>query len=115
MSRLSAFEEFWKAYPRKVGKALCRAKFAALVGDGLRTTVDGQKLLLKSSEDDLVKAAKAFWYDMPEDQDPRFIPHPATWLNQGRYEDIDDERRDELAAKYDALQERIKPGLRVVG
>ena len=97
------FNAFWTAYPRKVGKALCRAKFAKITGVGLSVMVEGERLLLRASADDLVKAAKAF--SVTTDEEKRFIPHPATWLNQGRFEDMDEDERDRNAAFYDRCQE----------
>ncbi len=80
---MTPFDQFWQAYPRRVGKGLCRELFQ--------------------------KAAKAYRYQvMNEDIEQRFIPHPATWLRQGRYEDIEPEERKRLADKIDAIQERIE-------
>lgn len=63
------FEDFWSAYPRKVGKDAARKAWVAAkkrapvaqIAAGLNT---------------------ARW-----PSDPQFIPHPATWLNQGRWQD----------------------------
>lgn len=69
------FDEFWQAYPRKVGKqAASRAFDAARKGGGTGA---------------IVAAAKAFGASVakwPKDRQ-EFVPHPATWLNQGRYDD----------------------------
>lgn len=63
------FEQFWSAYPRKVGKDAARKAFAgALKRASLEAVAAGLNA--------------ATW---PED--PQFIPHPATWLNQGRWAD----------------------------
>jgi hypothetical protein len=35
------------------------------------------------------KAFAAVWRDKPEDQ-RQFIPHPETWLNDARYDDVPD-------------------------
>lgn len=68
----SAFEEFWVTYPRKVARAAARAKFMSLA-----KATDVEKIL---------DGARRFAADpnLPEKQ---FIPHPTTWLNQGRWED----------------------------
>ena len=82
----SPFERFWLAYPRKVGKADARKAFA-------KVKVPVETLL---SAIDQQKSSEQWTTD-----NGRFIPNPATWLNQGRWE-------DELAApesKYHA-----KPG-----
>ncbi len=112
------FNEFWKIYPRKVGKAICRAKFHALTGDGLKVTIEGQKLVLKAKPEAVVQAAKAFRYLSIETEE-RFIPLPKTWLNQGRYEDIDGDLLVESAERYDWIQRKLadrnKHTLHVVG
>ena len=71
------FEEFWKAYPRKVGKGACRKiwnrkKFDDKTLIKMKTALEWQKYLKQ-------------W------QDVAFIPHPQTWLNQERWEDEMDE------------------------
>lgn len=69
------FDMFWKAYPRKVAKDAARKAF-----DKRKPT---QELL-----DEMLKAIS---YQMTDDQwkkdDGRFIPHPSTWLNEGRWMD----------------------------
>jgi len=63
------FEVFWKAYPRKVGKAGARRAWEK----AMRVTTP-----------EVIGAAlgAAKW-----SEDPKFIPHPETWLNQGRWDD----------------------------
>lgn len=69
------FDTFWKAYPKKVGKDAASKAFAKrkpddkLLGDILKA-IEVQK----TTED---------W----RKSDGQFIPHPATWLNQGRWMD----------------------------
>lgn len=65
----SDFGEFWETYPRKVGKAASERKFLSL-DRGLKDKI------LRSLE-----MQKMTW------EDPKFIPHPTTWLNQGRWDD----------------------------
>ena len=63
-------ERFWAEYPRKVGRKAALAKL-----EGVR----------KSGEvgfDVLLAAIKSI-----DAKDEKFIPHPTTWLNQGRYLD----------------------------
>jgi hypothetical protein len=71
----SGFESFWSAFPRKVGKkeaarAWGRAKDRPPLADIL-TAIE----LQKESEQ---------W----KKDGGQFIPHPATWLNQGRWADV---------------------------
>lgn len=66
------FEEFWKAYPRKVGKAGAEKVFA--------------KAAKKTDPEEIIAGALRFARDpnLPEKQ---FIAHPSTWLNRGSWAD----------------------------
>ena len=66
------FERFWQAYPRKVGKQAARRAFA-------RADVSLQRLLEALEQ----QKADPQW----QRENGRYIPHPVTWLNQGRWED----------------------------
>lgn len=91
------FEEFWKLYPRKVGKPLARAKWNAITGNGLKTrTLDKDsgtyvEIELHASPAEIIAGAKAYreqqFVGFKLKDDGKFIAHPATWLNQGRWED----------------------------
>lgn len=64
------FEIFWKEYPNRVGKP------------------DAMKKYKEQEHSEIIEWLerwKEFW-DYSETE-PRFIPHPATWLNQERYKD----------------------------
>jgi len=67
------FDEFWSLYPRKIAKATARKAWAKL-----------------SAEQQLM-AAKAIdthcQYWSAKETELEFIPHPATWLNNERWED----------------------------
>lgn len=69
------FDRFWEAYPRKTGKGNARKLFAKL----------------KPSEELLEKMLKAIEAAKQSPQWQRdggqYIPYPATWLNQERWED----------------------------
>ena len=111
------FEDFWKAYPRKTQKAVARKTFEEITGGGKMTSTCGVKILSKATPEELIEAALAFRWKMriEEEQEERFIPMPATWLNQARFEDMDEDERRELANKMRTLMERMeKPRLRVV-
>lgn len=69
----SGFDRFWEAYPRKEGKIPAKEKFDLALK---KTTLEA---LLRALE-----AHKARW---KERNDPQFIPHPRTWLNQERWLD----------------------------
>lgn len=68
------FDEFWAACPRKVGKTDARRKF-----DRATRNADPQALI------DAMRAHADRW--AADGTDRRFIPHPATWLHQGRWAD----------------------------
>lgn len=69
VARDDDFETFWRAYPRKVGKGAVMRMWPSI--------------LKKTSVPVLLQAISAQRWDHRE----RFIPHPATWLNQERWLD----------------------------
>ena len=69
------FDAFWKAYPRKVGKAA-----AVKAWKKIKPDADLFERILAA-----VEAAKAS--DNWTRENGRFIPHPTTGLNQGRWDD----------------------------
>ena len=87
------FEEFWNAYPRKQAKGAAERAWAKLRPDAqLRATI------LTAIQRAMTSA------DWTKDNG-QFIPHPATWLNQKRWEDEPEQRRDvwaEFEAKHAA-------------
>lgn len=81
------FEDFWSAYPRKVGKEAARKAW---------------KTARKRAPVEQIAAGlnAAKW---PSDR--QFIPHPATWLNQGRWQDEPADSAPEPAGKLDWLRD----------
>ena len=71
------FDQFWKLYPRKIGKGQAEKAWAKAVAarDG-----DPDEILMG-----LKVATSLDWLDMREEG--RFCPHPATWLNGKRWLD----------------------------
>ena len=69
------FDRFWAAYPRKVGKPKAQTAFARL-----RVTERELDRMIAAIEcqSKIYRWGKENW---------KFIPHPATWLNQRRWED----------------------------
>ena len=63
-----AFEQFWRAYPRKVAKLAAAREW-------------------ERRQPDLDTVLTALRLQIPTWTDPQFIPHPRTWLHQGRYLD----------------------------
>lgn len=72
------FDTFWKAYPKKVGKAVAEKSFNKL-------KVNDQLLNDMLSAINNQRRSKQW-------QDKQFIPNPSTWINQRRW---DDEQEDE--------------------
>jgi len=67
-----AFDQFWQLYPKKVGKDAARKAFTTAVRRaGLEPIVLGVKRYAADP-------------NLPERQ---YVPNPATWLNQGRWDD----------------------------
>lgn len=68
----SDFDLFWQAYPKKVGKEAARKAFSRVKAplESLLPAIERQKCGNQ-------------WTT----ENGRFIPNPATWLNQGRWED----------------------------
>ncbi len=75
------FEQFWQAYPRREGKGAARKAWKTAVSKAEPTAI-------------IEAATGAKWPD-----NPRFIPHPATWLNQERW--LDERPRDAVLAALD--------------
>lgn len=69
------FSEFWDQYPKKVGKAAALKSWKKIKPDAA----------LFDHIMHAVAAAKAS--DQWRRENGRFIPNPATWLNQGRWDD----------------------------
>jgi hypothetical protein len=66
------FDEFWEFYPRKVGKGASQQALS--------------KALKQATWQEILAGVRRLSADpnLPEKQ---FIPHPATWLNEGRWAD----------------------------
>ncbi len=69
-----AFKQFWAIFPKKVGKLDAKKKFAKAMKEAtlseLLESLNKQKLSFEWTK-----------------QNGRYIPNPATWLNQGRWMD----------------------------
>jgi hypothetical protein len=70
------FARFWAPYPRKTSRVAARAKFEKLVAAG-------------ADPEEIIAGAERLAADpnLPPPEEARFIPHPTTWLSQGRWED----------------------------
>jgi len=68
---LDAFDSFWAIYPRKVGKGGAVKAF--------------EKAAKKADPEVIIQAVEV-WIQKPLPE-MQYIPHPATWLNQERWND----------------------------
>jgi hypothetical protein len=66
------FEIFWEHYPRKIGKLAAKKAFDKAI---------------KLTDFDTIMDACVDFASSRKGQDEAFTPHPATWLNQGRWDD----------------------------
>lgn len=95
----SRFEEFWAVYPKRVGKPLAKAKFDAIVKGGFRTkTMDKDsgsyiEIELDATAQEIIDGTKRYVSSLIDRNtfkrkiEDKFIPHAATFLNQGRWMD----------------------------
>lgn len=70
----STFDEWWMAYPKKVGKKAAEPAYRQALKD-----IDAESLL---------SAAKSY-AKANQQTDPKFIANPKTWLNQGRWDEFE--------------------------
>lgn len=70
------FTRFWAAYPRRIGKGQARKAWAKAVKAGAQPEA-------------IIEGAGRFTA-LRGNEDPKFTPHPATWLNGERWTDMPD-------------------------
>jgi len=80
------FDRFWSAYPKRVGKGAAEKAFRAIDPD--------ERLLATMIEATKRQAASDDW----QRDEGRYRPHPATWLNQRRWEDEVEDAADPFEA-----------------
>lgn len=68
----SAFEQFWQAYPKRVGRKPCEQKWKSKKLDALATRIIKDVLLRKQKDSSWQRG---------------YVPNPLTYLNQERWED----------------------------
>ncbi|ATN94027.1 hypothetical protein J4U01_gp064 [Mycobacterium phage Kumao] len=79
------FEQFWAAYPKKVAINEAERAFTEAIESG-------------ASPDHLIQKARAYSLNVDPEK-LEYVPAPASWIRQGRYEDNDlftDRRAAEL-------------------
>lgn len=88
------FDVFWKEYPKKKGIGAARKAFA--------------KAIKKASLETLIEAVrKQKQGDQWKKDKGKFIPYPATWLNQERWEDEVDDNGDGTGYPEDPGLQRL--------
>lgn len=93
------FDEFWNFYPRKIGKgAAAKAYQKIKPDDALHKTILAAIVLAKNSRQ---------WTE----NGGQYIPNPATWLNQGRWEDeLDTAERSDTSGANQANHRQDQAG-----
>lgn len=92
------FEEVWKLWPNRAKKHLAKAKYVSIL-KGLKTrTLDKDsgmyvEIELQATEDEIIDGVKAYLDSLIDrntfrmKDDGKYVPHLATFLNQGRFDD----------------------------
>jgi hypothetical protein len=88
---LERFSEFWKAYPKKVGKGAAEKSFGQ--------HKPNKELLCRM----LIAITKQVKTEQWLKNNGKYIPNPATWLNQRRWEDEDDAKYIRDTEKYEIV------------
>lgn len=70
---MPTFNEFWALYPRKISKRVAEKSWS--------------KMTPQEQSDALEAITHHLEYWKLKNTETEYIPHPATWLNQGRWED----------------------------
>lgn len=94
-----SFERFWEVWPRKVAKQAAQKAWDKLQLDPLTDAIIGA----------VRKQERYQW----QGKDRKYIPHPASWLNAGRWEDeveIPTEKRAGARSARPACRVCHKPG-----
>lgn len=89
LAQPDGFAEFWMAYPRRIGKGQATKAWATAMKRG--------------ADPRNVVAAAAVFARSCAGKDPKFIPHPTTWLNGERYDD------EPEAGQVDPVEPRRHP------
>ena len=84
-----AFERFWSVYPRKIGKQSAKRAFERVKVplETLVTAIERQKCSDQWTRDN-----------------GQYIPHPTTWLNQGRWDDELPEKQSGYRYDYGSME-----------
>lgn len=106
---MTTFDHFWCIYPRRVAKRAALKAWEKEMRSG-------------TTPEEIIEGLRRQLAHLSA-KEAQFIPHPATWLNQGRWEDEVTEQpaqktatksayrqyQDECAAELDKIINRDKP------
>lgn len=95
-----SFDRFWRAYPNRKAKGSAEKSWKALKPDA-----ELVELILEAIEDQKLSEK---W----REEGGRFIPYPATWLNQKRWEDEQTTKPTMTKAEIDALAMKMNEDAR---
>ena|SRR3990167_641063 len=99
---MATFEDFWKACPKRVDKALTKARFDALTTKGLSTKIRDRETgelvdvryepvpaerLIKAMQDYAHSQTDFKTYDLKDGG--KYTCTPPVWLNRGRWMDFE--------------------------
>lgn len=86
----SMFEQFWESYPKKVDKKGNRTRFVKIknLKQLFPTIMQALEIQKRSKQ----------W----NEENGRFVPNPSTWINQERWNDV-----NEVAEKQIAIEETV--------
>ena len=90
MSKQEKFNRFWSLYPRKVAKIVAERRWKKLS----KKDIDE---ILKIYNEHLIR-----W----RYKDIQYVPHPATWLNQRRWEDELEPLQDKNLSVYKDIEKK---------
>lgn len=91
----NSFAHFWEIYPRKTGKLKALQSW---------NKINPDDQLLERIYFAVIEQSKSEQW-----RDPQYIPYPATWLNQGRWDDVPPETREQCIDRETKEKiERIK-------
>ncbi len=96
--KLEGFDQFWAVYPRKVGKGAAQKRWLALQ--------PSHELILTIC----LQVHAACITDQWRRNQGQFIPHPATWLNEKRWEDTYEPAKAVESVFAQGIRDLVKGG-----